>query len=162
MTSGILLDAMIRATQFCFPLLMVATAIIVLMKKPVTAFLDGNERAKAAYDRIVKAGPKEGWSGYVILAAICVWLAAMAWLAFSSIEAGDPERNARLNRSDMVLVEQDEGPYGYVNGEDLRDAVARIESSDDVAMVAIPLWSDGGIPLGEYVVTAADARLLPD
>ena len=87
-----LLETMARVTQFCFPLLMVATIVVVFARKAGSRFLEKNDGVKAAYERIVAAGPKEGWSGYVILALVCVWLAAMAVLVLVSIDAGDPRR----------------------------------------------------------------------
>lgn len=105
-SDGTLLIAMVNATRFCFPLLMVVTVVVYLARKPIAALLDRNERAKAVRGRIIEAGPKEGWSGYVILAAVCIWLAVMAGLILVSIDAGDPKKSSHLGRSDAALVEQ--------------------------------------------------------
>lgn len=92
MTARSLLEVMVGATQFCFPLLMIATIAVVFAQKAGSSFLDKHDGAKAAYERIVAAGPKEGWSGYVILALVCIWLAVMVVLMLLSIDAGDPRR----------------------------------------------------------------------
>ena len=81
MTGSVILNAMIYASIACFPLLMLATVVIFFAKKRGSAFLQANPSARRVYDRIVAAGPKEGWSGYVILALVLLWLAIMAgWI----------------------------------------------------------------------------------
>ena len=123
-------------------------------------------KAKAMYERIVAAGPKEGWSGYVILALVCLWLAVMAGGIFLSIDAGDPKNSPSLDRSDMVLVELEDGLWGYVNGVDLDEATELVQSGNADGEVSIQVWSDGGVPIGEYPVpdvnVSVDGSFEPD
>lgn len=141
---------MIQATMACFPLLMVATVFVFFGRKAGQSFLEKHAKTKAAYDRIVAAGPKEGWSGYIILALVCLWLAVMAGSILLSIDAGDPKNSPSLDRSDMVLVELEDGMWGYVNGADLEEALELVQSGGASGEVSIQVWSDGGVPIGEY------------
>lgn len=153
MTSQVLLNFMIQATMACFPLLMVATIFVFFGRKAGQRFLEKHAKAKKAYDRIVAAGPKEGWSGYIILALVCLWLAVMAGSILLSIDAGDPKNSPSLDRSDMVLVELEDGLWGYVNGVDLNEALELAQSGNANEEVLVRVWSDGGVPIGEYLVS---------
>lgn len=153
MTSQVLLDFMIRVSMFCFPVLMVATVLVFFGRKAGQRFLEKHAKAKATYERIVAAGPKEGWSGYVILALVCLWLAVMAGSILLSIDAGDPKNSPSLDRSDMVLVELEDGLWGYVNGADLDEAIELVQSGNADGGASIRVWSDGGALIGEYPVS---------
>lgn len=47
---------------------------VAFLKPFVGRFIDSRPGLKRGYDRIVEAGPKEGWSGYVILAVVMLFL----------------------------------------------------------------------------------------
>ena len=149
MSTSILLNAMAYATAFCFPLLMVATVIIFLARKRGEAFLESNPGARRAYDRIVAAGPKEGWSGYVIGAIVFLWLAVMAALILLSMQG----LGSTVEIEGMMRVELDGGGYGYVSLEEMDDATLKLVQSGDVPGEAhIPAYSEDGEIVGEYTV----------
>lgn len=153
MTSSTILNVMIYATLACFPLLMLATLVVAFAKKRGVAFLQANSDAKRAYDRIVAAGPKEGWSGYVILALVLLWLALMAGLVLTSVQSGDPNPRSSIDRAEMVRVEMDGGGYGYVPMEKMDDAVSELLQFNRVPdEILIPVCSKDGKVIGEHTV----------
>ena len=158
LTGSVMLNAMIYATIACFPLLMLATVVIFFAKKRGSAFLRSNPSARRVYDRIVAAGPKEGWSGYVILAIVLLWLAVMAGLLFVSIESGDPRDRkpsvqGSLEHAEMMYIEMDGGGYGYISESAMNDAIDELIQSGQIpGEVQIPAYSDDGEIIGEYTV----------
>ncbi len=65
-----------------FPVCLVATLAIVLLKKPIRNFIGGRPALEERYQRIKAAGPKEGWSGYVLAAVVMLFLFGGAALIF--------------------------------------------------------------------------------
>lgn len=57
-----------------FPICLVATFVIVLLKKPIRNFMKSRPALEDRYQRIKAAGPKEGWSGYVLTAVVMLFL----------------------------------------------------------------------------------------
>lgn len=159
MFSSSLLNAMIYATIACFPLLMLATVVIFFVKKRGASFLESSPGARRAYDRIVAVGPKEGWSGYVILALVLLWLAVMAGLLLLEIDSGDPREKtpAVQIQGDMQRVEMDDGGYGYISEGEMDDAVnALIQSGQVPGEVQIAAYSEDGEVIGVYTVRVSD------
>ncbi len=69
-----------------FPICLVATFAIVLLKKPIRNFVGSRPDLEERYQRIKATGPKEGWSGYVLIAVVMLFLfgsAAMILIAAS-------------------------------------------------------------------------------
>ncbi|MBQ9954267.1 MAG: hypothetical protein IJO87_02425 [Eggerthellaceae bacterium] len=65
-----------------FPVCLVATLFIVLLKKPVRNFIRKRPALEARHQKIKAAGPKEGWSGYVLFAVVMLFLFAGALMIF--------------------------------------------------------------------------------
>lgn len=69
-----------------FPICLVSTLVIVLLKKPIRNFVGSRSALEDRYQKVKAAGPKEGWSGYVLTAVVMLFLfgsAAMILIAAS-------------------------------------------------------------------------------
>lgn len=69
-----LMDIWVMAALLIFPICLLISFVVAFLKPFVGRFIDGRPNLKRRYDRIVEAGPKEGWSGYVILVAVMFFL----------------------------------------------------------------------------------------
>ncbi len=70
----VVMDIWIMAALSIFPICLVATFVVALLKPYIGRFIDNRPALKRRYDRIVEVGPKEGWSGYVIYAVVMIFL----------------------------------------------------------------------------------------
>lgn len=70
----ILQDMWVMAALLIFPICMLVSFIVAFLKPLIGRFIDARPELKRRYDRIVEAGPKEGWSGYVILVVVMLFL----------------------------------------------------------------------------------------
>lgn len=65
-----------------FPICLVVTFVVVVLKKPIRNFVRSRPALEDRYQRIKAAGPKEGWSGYVLTAVVMLFLFGSAALIF--------------------------------------------------------------------------------
>ena len=69
-----LMDIWVMAALLIFPICLVVTFVVAILKPRVGRFIDSRPELKRRYDSIVEAGPKEGWSGYVIFVVVMLFL----------------------------------------------------------------------------------------
>ena len=68
------MDIWVMAALLIFPICLVVTFVVAILKPHIGRFISDRPELKRRYDRIVEAGPKEGWSGYVIFAVVMIFL----------------------------------------------------------------------------------------
>lgn len=135
------------------PVLMLLTVTLYAGKATFSRFLPKEGSTGIFLDRLREVGPREGWAGYAILIAVCLWLTIMAVLVLGTVNEGEPEGNLALNGSDMVRIEMDDGGYGYVSKEEMDEASFQLIQSRKVpGEIVIDAYSESGEIIGEYTI----------
>ena len=99
-----------------FPLLMVVALAVALLKKPAKRVTESDGAVGSAVRKAQAAGPKEGWSGYIIGAVTLAIILSLSFYVFSQIDSAQKEAEARTPASSMSGTDTFIGADGRVWG----------------------------------------------